>query len=223
MTNAILSREEIGQVIIEESIRTSKKHAGKSYHIDETEMQSWLNLEVFQAIEKKPEMANLIGIRHIMKLRSVDYIRECARHNVVLSYHNTLGKENEDFDNGDRVSEERNPSGEFFLGTSTDPQNEYLEKVTVRSFLKSLHIDDRQVVELTAGFTRSLSSKQLDSVKELIDRKAVCHCGIDGCKHNAIVWFTQAEVGNILGCHRNTVKNRLKRLKDQAIEFGLEY
>jgi hypothetical protein len=220
MTNTqTLTQEELGQLIIQEAHRTAINYARKSRHIDVSEMESYLISKIYHAVLRNDEMSNIRGVRQIAKRRAVNYINHIKRHNVVLSMDGMVESSANEHD----ASSDVNFADYGSNLASVDPIKEYHEQEDVFAFVWSLPTQERQVVEMTAGITDSLDKDQFKSVRDLIDRKAVCNCGTQGCQHNVNVWFTASEVGKILGLTRRQVQYILSKLKEKVLDFGLDY
>jgi hypothetical protein len=210
-----LTQNQLGELIVKESRRGAERY-GFKHKVDVQEMESWLISEIYHEIMNNVNMQNIKGIRHMIRLRSVDYMRELVRDNVSMNFSSfTKGTgSDEGFDSYNTEEVFENYQVQSVEDTVVDSSD-------LTEFLDTLDLQDRQIVELSAGVTDSLDVSQLSRVKELIDRKAVCKCGSANCQHNVNVWFTTSEVGEILGLSRRQVQYPLTKMSEKALDFGL--
>jgi 5-methylcytosine-specific restriction endonuclease McrA len=210
-----LTQNQLGELIVKESRRGAERY-GFKHKVDVQEMESWLISEIYHEIMNNVNMQNIKGIRHMIRLRSVDYMRELVRDNVSMNFTSfTKGTSSDDgFDS-------YNTEEVFENYQVQSVEDTVIESSDLTEFLDTLDIQDRQIVELSAGITDSLDVSQLSRVKDLIDRKAVCKCGSANCQHNVNVWFTTSEVGEILGLSRRQVQYPLTKMSEKALDFGL--
>jgi hypothetical protein len=212
--------DEVCELINENVKSGSRSIANKNPKgsVDETELESWLRLEVYESLLKNPNMRNVAGIRHIINKRSINYFdKEVVKYHYRNKSYNRLVSESGDGDGNSDLT-----LADSFLAKNQFNLNDVETNIDLYRFLDSLALKERQVVELTAGFTDSLDGVQLARVKELIDRKSICACGVDTCQHSIKIWFTETEVGSCLGLTRRQVQYILEKMPDKAETFGLE-
>ena len=185
MTVMTLSVEELGQTIVTEVERYSKRTTFKyGMSIEEwSELASFLNTELWCELHSKPELHNIRIVRRLINLRTVDYFRNKGR-----------------FDN-------QTP----FIAFQIEGRNHTTGEMSVEdSFqfdmkLEQPSVEDQLILsqELTS-FISTLSKRE----------KQILKLVSEGYRKN--------EICGMLGISINTPKNTMKKIKEKAIDFGLE-
>lgn len=170
-------KEKLAELVVEE-VESRAKNIAWKYKLDQEELTSFLIAEVWNEVNRKESMANVRGIRHIIKLRTVDFIREIARFNHELSFDlfNRDKKVNEYYDN--------NNFEQWYYKKPNKPEQD-----------SAIMLED---------FVKTLTNKQA----KILSMK--------------VSGYSVNEISEYLEIHRNTVRNILNQIKEQALDFGLE-
>lgn len=205
--------DEMGRFIVDQANRQAKK-LGAMYGIDIDECSLYTIERVYIEVSTRPEMQNVKGINRMIQFRSKDFIRELAKTNVEINITSMTKNVSEQFDTGFDSYEHES----IIKNVQVNPHEDHLDNEEIQSFLESLPLVERQVIELTAGITNSLDTYQMIDVKKLIDKKARKEKDI----HKEVnVWFTTTEVGNILDLSRRQVQHILTKMEEKALDMGL--
>lgn len=218
------NEDELAQAIMVQVSRQVKKYTHQ-HSVDVDEMSSNLISKVFFEVKDRPHLWNKAGVNNCIKFRSMDFFREMNKDKIEIEVPNELTEEHELIKK--KVSnvpfstlshEDTDSFVEFPIESDFDLAENYVYSSEMNSFLDSLPLIERQIVELSSGITSSLDQDHLHKVHELIKKKA--HKTKDP-KVELNIWFTATEIGEILGLTRRQVQHPLTKMKEKALDFGL--
>lgn len=134
--------EQTAELVVKEVTERSKILAWR-YKLDADELCSFLIAEVWTEVSRKETMANIKGIRRIIKLRTIDYIRDIARFNEEITFSSLSknGQTNDSFERG---------SWEEWYGTkpyTTKPD----VTILLSDFVKTLTSKQSKVLSMKVG------------------------------------------------------------------------
>lgn len=144
MTVATLSIDELGQTIVHESDKYSKRIIAKYGMNPEevSELSSFLQTELWCELHNKPDLHNIRIVRRLINLRQVDYFRNKGRFDDQIPFCGFYGASEDQY--------EETPTFDYtFFGSSDiNIEDNFVLNQELTSFIETLTERQKQILKL---------------------------------------------------------------------------
>lgn len=210
MTNTYNTLEVMVEFMMAEVKKVSKRSAvTSSYSFDSSDMESYITVRAYEYILKYDAKKNPnfeAYIRGLINKFKMNFLKSPNNVHSGVDVFSSLSSQDDEGSETDFES--------TFNTNEVSLQDTVCDNTLLNGFLDTLSSRQRTIVELRAGILESLNAEQMAVATSILSKQSAKVAGN--------VYFSNSDIANIIGIHRNHVTKNLSAIVEKALDFGLE-